>query len=102
MNARRPPKFSALLLKPSLDDAYLRVDRAQHHMVDLEHRLRRFSKRTNLVLSPTVPPICSILIGETIYNQRAALDYLIYELALLDSGRIQDGTQFPIESWPED
>ena len=38
-----------------------------------------------------------ILIGEAIYNLRAALDYLIYELAFFDSGSIQKGTQFPIE-----
>jgi hypothetical protein len=28
---------------------------------------------------------------------RAALDYLVYELAILDSGQIIDGTQFPID-----
>jgi len=38
-----------------------------------------------------------ILVGEVIYNLRAALDYLIYELAFLDSFKIQEGTQFPIE-----
>jgi hypothetical protein len=38
-----------------------------------------------------------ILIGEVCYNLRSALDYLIYELAKLDSGVIQDNTQFLIE-----
>lgn len=51
---------------------------------------------------PPLPPIFSILVGETIYNLRAALDYLVYELAFLDVGQIQKGTQFPIENWPPD
>ena len=37
-----------------------------------------------------------ILVGEMIYNLRCALDYLVYELAKLDSGIEQNGTQFPI------
>jgi len=40
----------------------------------------------------------SILVGEICYNLRSALDYLVYELAVLDSGFIVDGTQFPIEN----
>ncbi len=44
-----------------------------------------------------VPLLIPVLVGETIYNMRAALDYLVYELARLDSGKIQNGTQFPIE-----
>jgi hypothetical protein len=44
-----------------------------------------------------VPHIIKILVGEIIYNLRAALDYLVYELAYLDSGEIKNGTQFIIE-----
>ena len=44
-----------------------------------------------------VPLLFSILVGEICYNIRAALDYLIFELARLDSGKIQEGTQFPID-----
>jgi hypothetical protein len=44
----------------------------------------------------SLPLRWAVLVGETIYNLRAALDYLVYELALKDSGRIQQGTQFPI------
>jgi hypothetical protein len=40
----------------------------------------------------------SVLVGEIVYNLRSALDYLIFELATLDSGAIIDGTQFPIEN----
>ncbi|MCH8188130.1 MAG: hypothetical protein IIB66_05415, partial [Proteobacteria bacterium] len=44
-----------------------------------------------------VPHIIKILVGEITYNLRAALDYLVYELARLDSGEVKNGTQFPIE-----
>jgi hypothetical protein len=37
-----------------------------------------------------------VLVGEIFYNLRSSLDYLIFELAQLDSGVVQDGTQFPI------
>ena len=36
------------------------------------------------------------LVGEIIQSTRIPLDYLIYELAHLDSGAPQEGTQFPI------
>jgi hypothetical protein len=44
------------------------------------------------------PPIVPILIGETIYNLRAALDYLVYELFHLDTGKSHSGTKFLIEN----
>ena len=57
-------------------------------------------------LSEPLASFSSILVGETIYNLRAALDYLVYELANLDSGQIQKNTQFPIvdymKSWQEE
>jgi len=42
-----------------------------------------------------------ILVGEIFYNLRAALDYLVFELAKCDSGIEQDNTQFPIEDSKE-
>jgi hypothetical protein len=39
----------------------------------------------------------SITIGETIYNLRAALDYIVYDLAAIGAGKAVGGTQFPIE-----
>jgi len=39
----------------------------------------------------------SVTIGETIYNLRAALDYVIYDLAAFGAGEPVYGTQFPIE-----
>jgi hypothetical protein len=43
-----------------------------------------------------------IRIGEVCYNLRSALDYLIFELAKLDSCAEQSGTQFPIIDAKED
>lgn len=39
----------------------------------------------------------AVMAGEVIYNLRCALDYLIYQLAWLDSGAPQEMTQFPVE-----
>ena len=107
-----------------LDGAYQRVKRAGNHLANLKRRnnilcqikrdavviqrnpatfLLPDGRKVNGVLGsasfsiePT-PQIFSILIGEVIYNLRAALDYLVYELARIDSGNIVNGTQFPIE-----
>lgn len=101
-----------------LDGAFDRVDRAEEHLVDLKRRISEWSVAyRNTALADfnsrgsdeplrgpqlhTVPSIFSILLGEICYNLRAALDYLIYELAREDSGIDQDGTQFPIEDTPE-
>jgi hypothetical protein len=91
-------------IKPSLDNAYARVRRAKQHLVNLRRRNNRLWEPQPITLFgpriPAIPPIFGILIGETVYNLRAALDYLIYEVAFLDSGSIQKGTRFPIEDTP--
>lgn len=45
-----------------------------------------------------LPPEWSVLIGELLHNLRAVLDYLVYELVTLDTGREPSSTkiQFPI------
>lgn len=109
----------------SIDGAYQRVNRAGVHLTNLNRRVNALCKRMsdNVVierkpqvfvsengkrisgvlgsarLSPTepVPGIITILVGEIAYNLRASLDYLVYELACMDSRAIVNGTQFPIE-----
>src|ERR1700731_2588895 len=49
-----------------------------------------------------VPYRFSILVSEICFNLRAALDYLVYELAILDSGSVKEKTQFPIEDCKKD
>lgn len=102
-------------MKPSLDGAYARVDRAAKHLADLKEEIELLWRLrpdlpdgipagltgTFVHISESLPPIISILIGEIVYNLRAALDYLIYELAILDSEEPQEYTQFPIEDTQE-
>ena len=107
-----------------LDGAYQRVRRAGVHLTNLNRRVNTLRKRMgdNVIIKrkpqsfiseegkkieyvmggvtfsiEPVPHIIKILVGEITYNLRAALDYLIYELARLDSSEIKNGTQFPIE-----
>jgi len=98
-----------------LDCAHERVVRAGEHLGCLEIEIARvFERQANGVtfqLDPIPPHYAinvrppqetffgmriGILVGEICYNLRSALDYLIFELANLDSGAPQDGTQFPI------
>jgi hypothetical protein len=96
----------------SIADAFLRVDRAGEHLADLEARIETFAREQKDNIAVDVHPqlgfrvrhegegpprYWSVLIGEVIYNLRAALDYLIYSLAWLDSGVHQTDTQFLIE-----
>lgn len=115
-------------MQPSLDDAYLRIKRAREHI----QAIRKFERRIaikpdeivtkhNVEMIPSrgfavladfpdfiIPPAplddhrWAIRFGETIYNLRAALDYLVYSLAYLGSGKECKSTQFPICSDPCD
>lgn len=109
-----------------LDGAYKRVNRAGEHLSDLKRGIKAFRqnkingisidyqrirnpiKRNEFIDIRNVrsrpipmPQQFSILVGEIIYNLRAALDYLIYELACFDSKQEVEKTQFPIENFPE-
>ena len=113
-----------------LNNAFLRIDRAEEHIADLRNKQIGFILNDDVLngdlhpdvssefsdaverinasidLNVTWPPMVSvarfsIIIGETIYNLRAALDYLVYALALKDSGQTQERTQFPIEGRPD-
>jgi hypothetical protein len=116
-------------MNPSLDDSLFRVKRARQHirtLTRLEKRITKF-KPDELTIHPnTEPPVInadgnwehfsdalelpdplanslwSVIVGEVVYNLRAALDYAVFSLAWLDSGRERKGTQFPICSCPED
>jgi len=102
-------------LSHQLDGAFARIDRAREHLAESIRFVDAFregyhnartvifnsehSQKPDLVIPEQplfVPQRVSILVGEICYNLRAAMDYLVYELALLDSGRIQEFTKFPI------
>jgi hypothetical protein len=110
-----------------LDGAFERVTRAGEHIDDLLRQIKELTRESEqkvldgldlenakieidtliLPLDPQILPFpvsprYSILVGETLYNLRAALDYLAYELARHDAGMPQERTQFPITMTPED
>lgn len=63
----------------------------------------KFDSVHNRTISPPPSIDGAVLVSATIHHLRAALDYLIYELAREDSaGVAQDGTQFPIEDVKSD
>ena len=110
-------------MPPSLDGAQSWLDRAEEHLRDLSVLLDlMFEAEREAVLatahvgtyrdgagefgykrSPLVsaPRRVSVILGETIQALKRSLDYVVYELAFLDSGSEQNDTQFPIDSSPE-
>lgn len=48
-----------------------------------------------------IPVSFPILVGEVAHHLRSCLDYLVYRLAILDSGSEQKQTQFPVADKPE-
>ena len=114
-------------MKPSLDGVYIRIGRAEEHirsLTELQQPIEtvpldqikvhpaapagRLPDGRVVSYSPTIElpealsdPQWSVLVGEAIYNLRAALDYLTFELARLDSASEKKGTQFPICSSPD-
>lgn len=95
-------------------EAYLRIERALEHVEETrdaiaawadENRGHTYIRVEGMTVSAgwpqSAPPErIGILVGETVYNLRAALDYLVFRQAIADSGEEQR-TQFPIESTPE-
>lgn len=99
----------------SLEGADRRVARAHEHVAELKAQVDAMNSGSNYKVTatpdpdqphifrfegtgmPTPSPKWTVLVGETIYNLRAALDYLVYELAWLDSGQRQRDTQFPVD-----
>jgi hypothetical protein len=109
-------------LRHPLDGCFKRVERAHEHLLDLKAQAEAvFRQQADTVVfefdpNPPHKRITNIslpaetfygmqfgiVMGELCYNLRSALDYLVFELAILDSGAAQDGTQFPIVDAPED
>ena len=52
--------------------------------------------------SKPCPEIWSVLIGECLHNLRSALDYMVWDLVILETGKppVGDKTQFPIFTAP--
>lgn len=105
---RMPQAYNAL------NDAFRRVERADQHLADLSAEIASWREAQLGMLGVEAaeggrvamlmnygfqgpPPEWSVVIGELIYNLRAALDYLVYGLAWVGSGVEQSRTQFLIE-----
>lgn len=104
-----------ILVSHPLDGATLRVNRAMCYMDETDRMFESFraanknkvtvkanpQERGGLLVdfdkSLVVPLELSLPVSDCIHNLRAALDYLVYELAAYDSKVIQERTQFPIE-----
>jgi hypothetical protein len=111
------PMAEAMYTPHPLDGAFERVRRAEEHLLDLRPRIEAMRQQQAHYLltqfdgrpldqlwlpgmvqaSMRIP----ILVGETCYNLRSALEYLVFELAKHDSGVPQKKTQFPIVDTPE-
>ncbi len=91
----------------------LKLARAHHHFAKLKADIQRFERSNPAVLVPEfkpnrpghdirfivrkpVPIRYGPMIGDVIYNLRAALDYAVYELTIAHTGHPLDGTAFPI------
>lgn len=57
-----------------------------------------------IAIQPLDPPSprLAALAGEVVYHLRSALDFAVYAAAVVDSGKPQENTQFPIISHEED
>jgi hypothetical protein len=106
--------------------AVVRLERGSEHLADIKLRLDRLRQSNPdrvvdegdpdiVYIAQLRPPhdrypmlpvsdvlMISVVIGELIHNLRAALDYLIYGLAWIDSKRFHKMTQFPIYSCEDD
>src|SRR5690349_913881 len=98
--------------------AQLRVERADKHLAEAQSLISGFSARCRehvvpkddgrgsvypaLPTRPDLPVTLPLAVSDAIHNMRAALDYIVFELASHDSGQIQDGTQFLIEDVKSD
>jgi hypothetical protein len=103
--------------QPSLGDAYAKLDRAATHLAELKAKVTEFRKshpyRVGVegevdtgewvaILKPQQQPEgLGVVVGDIVSNLRAALDYLVYALAWLDTGSPQRKTQFPIADTPK-
>ena len=94
----------------------MRLDGARKDLEALDAKVRAFlSERVYVVVRDNDPETCERVLGirvkrppadwgrkagHIVNDLRAALDYLVYQLALLDSKAVQSGTQFPICDTP--
>jgi len=89
--------------------AILRFKRFEEHLEDVITEIGKFEsacaneiskyggKIPTAIKYPAIPTMLPLIVSDAIQNLRMALDYIVYELAIKDSGQPQVGTQFLIE-----
>ena len=98
-----------------LDGAELRLYRADRHLTEADSIVQAFAdsyiqhfvpsddgKSARFDKWPDIPSNLAVVVSDAIHNFRSALDYLVFELALHDSGTVQNNTQFLIEDFKVD
>lgn len=101
---------------PSIAPALAKVRRAREHLVALEEAARAYvqdkesfehsvvqdghvaSVRIRLAKPP--PDDLSLICGDAVHNLRTALDYLVWQLGIADSGEVSDKSEFPFVADP--
>lgn len=89
------------------ESAYLKVDRATHHIRDLQATVARYAKKAGIDFYPDgsfvtitvdrrAEPECSAILGDAIHNLRSALEHAFWELIGIDGGTQDKYTTFPI------
>ena len=110
---------------PSLTDAYARVERADEHLREVRALAQEIctaqaeATRVHVAPGKTLMPgelgqlfsvesantliagRLGVLVGDSVNSLRSCLDYLVGELAELDSGSRKPRTQFPVEQSPD-
>lgn len=118
-------KGKVLNFMPSLNDSNVRLSRGLEHLEEVRSLTQTIcqtqAEATKVQVSPgkTLMPgefgrvfsvesadtpienRLSVLVGDTVNSLRSCLDYIVGELAELDSGSRKPRTQFPVERSPE-
>src|SRR5215467_759755 len=98
VNLQKSKRYRLIVtMSCQLDGARSKIERAQEHLQTLRAELKTYLAArpwkigTKTILGRTIPDFCvaspppvklSLLIGDCIANSRAALDYVMWELAL--------------------
>lgn len=89
-----------------LRGAWLRFERTDRHLAEAEKLVLGFSraceqhlvserdpstggKFITIKTTPGLPVELPLVVSDAVHNMRAALDYIVYELAKHDSGKVQ-------------
>jgi hypothetical protein len=99
--------------QPDFTGVWIKVERAKHHLGDLQARIERLQEDNaykaipydepdtgDLVYKAKIPnqppPYWSVIIGDCVHNLRSSLDLLVCEMVRASDEPVTDQTGFPI------